>query len=202
MQPVILNIDEKDCLQELMNVAYGTASGTIADLLNAFVTLAVPVIKIMEIKHLRPYFDSHFGRHNDYYIVTQLLAGDFNGENLFVIDKKSTVNLIEIFDAEASDEDEILDVLLEITNILSSVTMSTLSELMKSSVSFSPPYVRLLLEGDQIDDELLEAYEYVIIISTELNFEAQSIKGQMIMLMTDESIGFIKEALNRILDSY
>lgn len=202
MKKVVLNEDEIDCLQELMNVAYGAASATIADILNAFVTLDVPVIKMIEMSELKPYLNENFGKDGEYFVATQLIAGDFNGEDLFVIDRASTINMARIFDTshEDLDENDHIDILLEITNILSSSTMSSLMQSMESSVSFSPPHIKLIEQGKQFEENLLENYEQVIIISTDLNFENQQIKGQMIMLTTDDSILFIKNVLNKILE--
>jgi chemotaxis protein CheC len=42
----------------------------------------------------------------------------------------------------------------------------------------------------------------VIIISTVLNFENQNISGELLILTTNETIEYIKELLNKILEEY
>ena len=43
-------------------------------------------------------------------------------------------------------------------------------------------------------------YKCIIIISTEIKFEEQHIKGELLILSKDDSVLYIKEALNKILD--
>ena len=50
------NEDERDCLQELMNIAYGGATAAISEILDAFATLNVPKIKILPALELKNYF--------------------------------------------------------------------------------------------------------------------------------------------------
>ena len=52
MKTITLTEDEKDVLQELMNVAYGTATAVVADMLDAFASLSIPNIKIMKTSEL------------------------------------------------------------------------------------------------------------------------------------------------------
>lgn len=199
-----LNEDERDCLQELMNIAYGSASSAIADIIDAFATLAIPNIEIISVKDLKNYLNSQLTQ-TQHFVGSQLINGDFNGENLFIIDKNSAVNLSKEFElvhaGELSDE-EVGDIVLEITNILSSATISSLIEEMHSYASFSPPSISLIANANELEDNLLEYYEKVIIISTKLNFEEQNIYGHLLMLASDESINYIKTALNKILEEY
>ena len=44
---ITLTEDEKDCLQELMNVAYGSATAAITEILDAFAKLSIPKIQII-----------------------------------------------------------------------------------------------------------------------------------------------------------
>ena len=48
-----LTEDEKDCLQELMNVAYGSATAAITEILNAFANLSIPKIQIIDSNDLK-----------------------------------------------------------------------------------------------------------------------------------------------------
>ncbi|MGM0519178.1 MAG: chemotaxis protein CheX [Campylobacterota bacterium] len=199
-----LNEDERDCLQELMNIAYGSASSAIADIIDAFATLAIPNIKIINVKDLKNYLNSQLTK-TQHFVASQLINGDFNGENLFIIDKNSALNLSKEFElvheGELSDE-EVGDIVLEITNILSSATISSLIEEMHSYASFAPPSISLIQNANELEDNLEECYEQVIIISTKLNFEEQNIYGHLLMLASDESINYIKTALNKLLEEY
>lgn len=204
MNNISLNEDEKDCLQELMNIAYGSASSAIADIIDAFATLAIPNINIIKVSELKSYLDKQL-KNQEHFVSSQLINGDFRGENLFIIDRPSALNLSEEFDLindENLSDEEICDIILEITNILSSTTISSLIKEMDSYASFSPPSITLINNASQLEDNLIEQYQQVIIISTELNFLDQNIYGHLLMLATDDSILHIKRTINKILDEY
>lgn len=132
----------------------------------------------------------------------QQINGPIAGENLFVIDNNSARNIAIKFglDNEEITNEELCDIILEITNILSSSTISKLAEDMEAKVSFSPPDVKILDNINKLDNQFIEKYQNVIIISTKLKFEDLDIDGQLMILTTDKSIDYIKTVINRLLE--
>ena len=202
MSDIILNEDELDCLQELINISYGSATAAITEILNADSTLSIPKIKVIEAKNLKTYLNFEISSEFSYFISAQQFNGDISGENLFVVDKNSAKNIALQFGLEENEinDNELSDIVLEITNILSSSTMSKFSEDLNIPISFSPPSIDLFESLLQFNNDLTSNYEKVIIISTNLNFKEQNIKGTLLILTTDKSIILIKEILNKILD--
>lgn len=199
---ITLNEDQQDCLQELMNIAYGSATAAITNILDAFATLGIPQISIINTKDLKAHLLEHIKVDDSHFVSTQIVNGKISGENLFVIDRQSAVNMAKEFDLEDDEinDNELCDIILEITNILSSSTISKLAHEMGTVVSFSPPHVNILDSIEKFDNKYLEKYQKVIIISTILNFENQNISGELLILTTDDSIIYIKEMLNKILE--
>ena len=197
-----LTEDEKDCLQELMNVAYGSATAAITEILNAFANLSIPKIQIIDSNDLKPYLSNKLNLEMEHLVSLQQLNGTISGENMFVIDKQSAINIAYKFGLEDDeiDDNEISDIVLEITNILSSSTISKLAEDIDTNVSFSAPTIKKLTSIDQLNNIFISKYEKVIIISNELNFEELNIRAELFILTTDNSILFIKEKINKILD--
>ncbi len=196
--------NERDCLQELMNIAYGSATASISEILNAFATLNVPDIKIVKPKELKPYLVNNLGvdTKSEQFIATQLINGDLAGENLFILDNQSAINLAHEFDLEDDEinDDELFDIVLEVTNILSSSMIGKLTDELGTTVSFAPPSVQKIDSIEKIDNRSVNEYNQIIIISTELMFSKQKIRGEILLLTKDESIVWMKEALNKILD--
>ncbi|MBL3520982.1 chemotaxis protein CheC [Aliarcobacter lanthieri] len=201
---IILTEDEQDCLQELMNVAYGSATAAITEILDAFAKLSIPKIKIIDASNLKAYLSKELNLENEHYIALQQINGHLSGENMFLIDKVSATNMANKFglsENELNDED-ICDITLEITNILSSSTISKLAEDIETSVSFSAPTIKVINSITQLNNLFISNYEKVIIISTKLEFEDLNIHGELFILTTDNSILFIKEKLNKILEEF
>ncbi|HIP11654.1 MAG TPA: chemotaxis protein CheC [Arcobacter sp.] len=201
---LLFNEDEKDCLQELMNVSYGAATAAIADIINAFAILSVPVIEIIDAKNLKDYLIKNLDLSTPHLIATQLLNGELSGENLFLIDTKSAISMAEEFDIDEDEisEEDLHDIVLETTNILSSSIVSSLVSELGSNTTFSPPEIKKIDGEDDITNDFTKLYTKVIIISTELTFEEKNIHGKLMMLTTDKSISFIKKVLNKILDEF
>ncbi len=201
---IILNEDEQDCLQELMNIAYGSATAAITEILDAFATLSIPKIKIIDTKDLKKYLSTQIKVNSDHFVSIQQINGLLSGENLFIIDRESSNNIAYKFGLEEDEinDNELSDIILEITNILSSSTISTLAQEMDTKVSFSPPDVKILESIDQLDNQFITKYQKVIIISTELNFKDLNIKGELLIFTTDNSIMFIKKVINTLLEEF
>lgn len=197
-----LSEDEKDCLQELMNVAYGSATAAISEILDAFATLSIPNIKIINADELNDYLSAELDLDVEHIVSLQQVNGTVSGENMFVIDKESAKNIAYKFGIEEDEvnDEEIADVVLEITNILSSSTISKLAEDIDTNVSFSAPTIKKLTSVDQLKNLFISKYQKVITISTELKFEDLDIHAELFIFTTDNSILYIKEKLNKILD--
>ncbi|WP_419769793.1 MAG: chemotaxis protein CheC [Candidatus Marinarcus sp.] len=199
----ILSEDQQDCLQELINIAYGSGTAAITEILDAFATLSIPKISIIETSELKEYLSKQVHVDTPQFIATQLVNGKFSSENLFIIDKNSAMNLATEFglnNEEIQNPEELSDIILEITNILSSSTISKFAKEMGMDVSFSPPYVKLLESLEEMDNNFIDKYQKVIIISTMLNFQNQNINGELLILTTDETIEYIKELIDKILN--
>ena len=199
---ITLTEDEKDCLQELMNVAYGSATAAITEILDAFAKLSIPKIQIINASELKTYLSNELNLEVEHLVSLQQINGTLCGENMFVIDKQSAKNIAYKFGLEEDEvnDEEIADVVLEITNILSSSTISKLAEDIDTNVSFSAPTIKTLTSIDQLKNLFISKYEKVIIISTQLKFEDLDINAELFIFTTDNSILYIKEKLNKILD--
>ena len=197
-----LTEDEKDCLQELMNVAYGSATAAITEILDAFAKLSIPKIQIINASELKSYLSKELNLDEEHLVALQQINGTISGENMFVIDKKSAKNIAYKFglDEDEINDEEVADIFLEITNILSSSTISKLAEDIDTNVSFSAPSIKTLTSINQLNNLFISKYEKVIIISTQLNFEDLNIQAELFIFTTDNSILYIKEKLNKILD--
>ena len=206
MESIDINLteDERDCLQELMNVAYGSATAAITEILDAFATLSIPNINIINADELNQYLSAELDFKVEHIISLQQINGVICGKNMFVIDKESAKNIAYKFGLEEDEvnDEEIIDVILEITNILSSSTISKLAEDMEANVSFSAPTIKKITSIDQLKNLFISKYKKVITISTELKFEDLDIKGELFIFTTDNSILFIKEKLNKMLDEF
>ena len=92
MSNIELTEDEKDCLQELMNVAYGSATAAITEIFDAFAKLSIPTIQIINAVDLKDYLAKELNFKDEHFVASQQINGPLSGENMFIIDK----NLLQI----------------------------------------------------------------------------------------------------------
>ena len=197
MHDITLTEDEKDVLQELMNVAYGNATAVIAEMLDAFATLSIPKIEVMRTEQLIK--DFHNLKGHSYFFSTQAFVGDFSGESAFFIDTQSAQNLAKHLELESLEDLD--DAILELTNVLTSSLTTRLAQEMGTQVKFSLPTISKIPLRDIENTQAFQLYNQVIVIDTQLNFEDQKINGEIFILTKDGSIEWLKNQLNLILEA-
>ena len=191
-----LTEDEKDVLQELMNVAYGSATAVVADMLDAFASLSIPNIEIMDVNQLLSNF--HSLKSSSYFFSTQAFNGEFNGESAFFIDETSAKNLATHLELENSDDLD--DAILELTNVLTSTLTTKLADEMNTAVSYSLPNISKVPLEDIVEVQTFKQYTQAIVIDTQLDFQDQKINGEIFILTKNDSIQWLKAKLNTILE--
>ena len=174
MNSITLTEDEQDVLQELMNIAYGDATAVIAEMLDAFATLSIPNIRILETSKLL--LELQDLKCDSYFFSTQAFNGVFSGESAFFIDTHSAQNLAKHL--EIDTEEDLDDAILELTNILTSSLITRLAVAMDTQVKFSLPSISRLPHNEVQANKTLKEYSQVIVIDTQLNFKDQKINGE------------------------
>lgn len=197
MSKLDLTEDEKDVLQELMNVAYGDATAVVAEMLEAFATLNIPNIKIIETSSLVDEISALQGE--SYFFATQAFNGEFSGESAFFIDDASAQNLSKHLDLDSMEDLD--DAILELTNVLTSSLTTRLAKEMGTEVKFSLPNISKIPHDGFRSKDTFREYSQVIVIDTQLNFEDQAINGEIFILTKDGSIEWLKKQLNSILEA-
>lgn len=201
MQTADFSEDHLDVLRELMNIAMGNATASIADLLQAFGTMHIPRISISDMEGLDAYIRETVPQGDRYYVTKQLFGGSFGGEFMFVIAEQSAYNLgHHLYQVSQPPEADIMDAVIELTNILSATMISRLTEELGTKVQFFVPTTAVVEGNDLIGAEEILNYHRIIIISTQMTFEHQQINGQIFILTKDEMIESLKELIDRKLE--
>lgn len=197
MKNITLTEDERDVLQELMNVAYGASAAIIAEILDAFASLSIPNIKVMGTKELLEEFKKL--KEDSYFFSTQSFIGEFSGESVFFIDNESAKNLANHLELEG--EEDLEDAILEITNVLTSSLTTRLAQEINANIKFSTPNINNVLLAEIGENKTFKEYSQVIVMETEINFEDQKINAVIFILTKDDSIEWLKNQLNIILET-
>ncbi len=139
----------REFLQEMINISFGRAAASLADLLNIFVTLDVP--KVAEVNHafIAKELEERMGIDSDIAVVQQAFYGDFSGEVLLAISAEIGRKAVEVmaqnggFAPQLPLEQLEAEVLLEVGNIVIGACLGQFSHLLEKTLSYEAPNVLL-----------------------------------------------------------
>ena len=195
------NTDEQDCLIELMNMAYGATASAVADTIDAFSTLHVPELKVMDPSELVVLFEDMLEPDATHFVTSQPFVGEIEGEVMFILNNVSANNLVKHLEGtEAQSDSELADAAMELCNIITASTLKNLAESLNTSIELLPPHEFTVVGNNVHNIEGIDKYRHLILISTVMEFNDQNIKGKLLVLAHDEGLNWLKDALNRVLD--
>ena len=189
-----------DVLREIGNIGAGNATTALAKLVNAKIDMKVPRVALVDFPNL----SSTIGNEEDLMVaVLVTLSGDIKGIMIFMMDKKSTVFLIEQMLAgsgmEVGDEfgDMEMSVIGELGNIISGSYLTALSSLLNMSIDMSIPYTAVDMAAAIISVPAIEfgkVGDEVLLIQTDFGDDFD-VNGYFILIPELESYGKILSAL-------
>lgn len=196
----ILNDMEKDALGELGNISMGSAATAISTILGKRVDITTPSIKETKIDDIRKQFTGHK------VIVRVDYTESLNGTNAFILEPHVVAVIADIMmggtGLDVNDElDELkLSAVGEAMNQMIGSSATALTEIVKGSVSITPPQVQEV----NFDDEsvnfppVYDGEDSVVEVKFIMKVE-DLVEGDMVQLMTPafakKLSGFLTDSL-------
>lgn len=206
----IFSGEEKEILQEIMNIAFGNATADLAEVIDIYVVLSVPEIKLIDVGELPAYLEKNISICSNISIVEQKFWGEFKGSGLLIFTGGEGKALISLLDEKKTDDLEVASIatlergaLLEIGNILIGACVGKISELLDTFATYSPPQVlKSSSDGNELLLQIFDPDQTAIVMKTVFKFEKKNIEGLLLILTNQESIGWLRKALNEFMGSY
>ena len=205
----VIGAEDRDILQEIMNIAFGNAAAELAEVINIFVVLSVPYIQVLRARELPAYIKSEVRGCDSVSIVEQDFWGEFKGNALLVFQSgvgRELAFLLNgdegIFEPGATDRFE-SEILMEVGNILIGACVGKLAELLGDVIQYSPP--KVLIENhanDALPQNLFDPGSSAIILRTMFRFNDKDIGGFLFLVTSHESIAWLKGALANFMVQY
>ncbi len=206
----IFSDEEKDILQELMNIAFGKAAADLAQVVDIFINLSIPKIQIVNIGDMPDYIKNEMNDSRMPGIVNQKFWGDLSGSGVLVFPNKSGENLATILEDDSAQPKasnpivtQEIEILMEIGNILIGACVGKISELLNTFVTYSPPQV--IIENSDDCGSFFHSYDphqAVIAMKTLFSFKEKNINGFLLILTSQESINWLRNALHEFMNGY
>ena len=93
--------------------------------------------------------------------------------------------------------------LMEVGNILIGACVGKIAELLNDVLTYSPPIVHVgRAPQDALPKTLIDSYEFTIALNTHFTFEKRDVDGFLFIVTSQESLHWLKTALNSFLEQY
>jgi len=202
--------EEVAILQEIMNIAFGKSASDLAEVIDTHVVLAVPFIKIMQVPELPDYIKEHVKEYKQISIVEQKFWGKFKGDALLIFSSgsgKALINMLQSDDRRGMDAGPVdileRETLMEVGNILIGACVGKLAELLHDVVTYTPPLVLVEKKYEEaISSGHYDPEKTAIVLKTDFVFESGNVSGFLFLVTSNESIKWLKEALQLFIEQY
>lgn len=197
-----LTLDQKDCLQEIINVAMGQASDQLARYLDTFVHLNVPSIEQVNASNLLSLLNINQK------IDTLVSQGFFGyegvrGETLLMYQPKDSDRLAELLGYEPEDlsfEEQIVD----LSSILTTTFLNVFAKQIDNQMSYSAPRIISSANSDLSEHIKQQAFNWDLALKVEISYQVTdyAFNCDMILLIPEAAIDNIKLVIDRIMDNF
>ncbi len=205
-----LSQDEKEILEELMNIAFGSASADLGEVIDIRVGLNVPEVQVADINAVPDLLEMISDDRQEIHIIEQNFWGDFSGRSFLAFSGDAGNALVSMADKNPVSKEESFNtgirysgVLLETGNILIGACIGKISELLDTIVTYSPPtMVAQNRDFAALLNDFCEPAMKAIIIKTVFSFDEQATNGLLLTITKPESISWMKDALANFMENY
>jgi chemotaxis protein CheC len=206
----VLGSEERDILQEVMNIGFGSAAADLAGVIDLYVQLSVPTVKVIPSPELLDYIRAEMPDAAEISIIEQNFWSKFKGMAMLVFTAGAGRALLDLLgdmneETFESDPMRILEkeTLMEVGNILVGACVGKVAELLGDVVTYSPPRVLIgALEDANVSKAVFDPKNYVIILQTVLHFGKKDVQGYLFLVASHDSLGWLRQALDAFMSQY
>ncbi|MBN1432731.1 MAG: chemotaxis protein CheC [Methanomicrobiaceae archaeon] len=177
--------EDIDAFRELINIGIGRSAGMLNKITRSHVTLSIPDVRVLPVDRFDEIFSCDYD--DDFATVSLDYSGSFSGRTAIVFPQDSAAKLAMAVTGEVEGSPELdglkVEVLKEVGNILVSGVMGSISNVLKSTLSYSIPVYyesepKILIRDCQNFKE-----EYVIIGRADFSIKDLEISGNIVMIL-------------------
>lgn len=202
---VDLTTDQRDVLQEIVNIGMGQAGSALSEILDdAFVKLSVPRIRVLDYSLLPAALVEMLGGAGAVTAVRQSFLSELRGEAVVVFGEEGCKDLGDLMGYDDPlDTAAEREIILDVANILVGACVSNIFEQLGQRITFTQPTLigeRIEL-GSVMRAEDAPDWRYALLVEVNFALESRSFVSHLLMLMPEESIGRLGQALDDFLAS-
>jgi chemotaxis protein CheC len=206
MSEPVLTEDQRDALQEVANLAMGQAATRLAGLLDAFIELSVPRVKVVAVSEAAQALREMTGIEDTVSAVRQGFRSDIKGEALVICRSDSIEQLCALvsdpYSRSAYEAVSQTELMFDVANVLTGACVSCiLDQLGRTPVFSAPGLLGEAMTLDEVFQPGVLQWEVALLVEVNFTLEDQSFRAHLVMLMAEESIRHMNGALDALLSS-
>ena len=190
-----VDVDLRDCYQEIANVAMGRAVDLLARLLDVFVQMPIPNVNMIEITELRMALAQVSEDDTVSGVCQGFIGSGIAGEALLIFNEASYPDFAELLKYEGEIDDTVeLELLMDISSVLIGACLNGVAD--QLDIGFSQSHPVVLGQHVKIRD-LLKAksshWTKTLAIEMGYTIENRNISCDLLLLFTEDSIDRFNE---------
>jgi chemotaxis protein CheC len=195
--------DETDALQEVVNIAMGQAGDSLARILEHFVRLSIPRIRLVSVEQLIQTVHEMVATDEDVSAVRQAVYNHLRGEAIVIFTQLGCKHIADLMGYEDGELDSLAEqeVLLDVSNLLVGAILNGISETLEMDLAFSAPSlmaqrqpIKTILNTDTL------SWTHALLLEVNFSLENRDFKCHLLLFMTEETIGKLKVLLEDFMD--
>ncbi len=206
MRENVFTEEQRDALQEIANLAMGQAATRLARLLDTFIELSVPRVRVVLAEDAARTLREMTGIDESVTAVRQGFRSDIKGEALVICRSSGVGNLCALVNDpyirssyETVSQSELM---FDVANVLTGACVSCILDQLDRTPIFSAP--GMLGEQISLDDVFqadMLAWKVALLLEVNFALEDQTFRAHLVMLMAEDSIRRMNDALSALLSS-
>jgi chemotaxis protein CheY-P-specific phosphatase CheC len=193
-----IQVDIFDAYQEIANVAMGRAGDLLARLLNAFVQLPVPSVRMLEGSDLHMTLQAIESNQTVSAVCQGFIGGGIAGEALLTFTESSFTDIAELMVYQGEIDDRIeLELLMDVSSMLIGACLTGIAKPLDVNFSYGHPVV--LGRHVKINDLLARnasRWNRTLAIEMGYKIENRNINCDLLLLFSEDSLDVLNERVS------
>ncbi|ABX16853.1 CheC, inhibitor of MCP methylation [Burkholderia multivorans ATCC 17616] len=199
--------EQRDALQEIANLAMGRAAARLAVLLGRFIELSVPRVRVVRAAEAGRALREMTGIDDNVTAVRQGFRSDIKGEAIVLCRSAGVGRLMSLVERTfgggahggMATQDELV---FDVANVLMGACVaSILDELGRKPVFFPPGLLGTNVSFEDVFQPTVLAWSVALLLEVNFGLEDHAFRAHFVMLMAEDSIRLMGDALDALLSA-
>ena len=189
---ISLNEDQRDALQELMNISMGQAANSLAHLIETKIGISIPKISAVTPSELF----SLINRSENAYYTRQSFLGDIQGEVMAVVSESGLTEGASLLEYEAPlSKSDVEETILELSNILAGACLAGLSNQLQLATNLNMPTLFSPNKGSFVELN----WQHSLVMEVQFDIELSSFSMRVVFCLDRTSLIKLTDTIDELL---